>query len=79
MSNPTPTDELVEELIDAMVCVMNDMGEDGKCVCAYVKAKARVAIDPFLRGDYGDMPDLEWAKKVLADCDKPEASGGCLS
>lgn len=67
MGAKQPTAAQVDDLIDAMICVMNDMGDDGKCVCELVKAKARVAIEPFLHGDYGDMPDLDKAKALLSE------------
>lgn len=63
-----PTDEQVAALADAMIMVMNDMAE-GNAVCDLVKAHARVAVEPFLLDDYGDLPDLEWAKEVVAKCE----------
>lgn len=58
------TEEQVAALADAMVMVMNDLSEGGG-VCDLVKAHARVAVEPFLLEDYGELPDLDWAKSVV--------------
>jgi hypothetical protein len=50
-----------------MCCVLNDMGEDSKSVCGLVKAKARVAFEPFRLDDCGEMPDLDESKQILRD------------
>ena len=53
-----------EMLADAMVMVMNELAE-GNTVNDYVKAKARIAVEPFLLDDYGELPDLEWAQEFV--------------
>lgn len=63
------TDEQVAALADAMCCVLNDMGDDGLAVCAYVKARARVAFAPFELDDNGDLMDLEQARSIVAECE----------
>lgn len=60
-----PTEDQVANLADAMVMVMNDMASGGNCVCDLVKAHARVAVEPFLLDDYGDLPNLEWAQATI--------------
>lgn len=60
----SPTEDQVTALADAMVMVLNDLSE-GNGVCDLVKATARLAIDPFLLDDYGEIPDLEWAQEVV--------------
>lgn len=59
-----PTEEEVQALADAMCMVMNELAH-GITVGDYVKAKARVAMEPFLLEDNGDLPDLEWAEEFL--------------
>lgn len=56
-----PTEQETEALADAMCMVMNELAH-GNVVSDYVKARARVAMEPFLLEDNGDMPDLEWAQ-----------------
>lgn len=63
------TEEQIAELIEAMCCVLNDMGEDGFNVCAYVKARARVAFAPFEMDDNGDLMDLEKAREIVKACE----------
>ena len=60
-----PTEAQVEALADAMCQVLNDLA-NGNNVCDLVKARATVAMQPFLLDDNGDLPDLEWAETVVA-------------
>lgn len=62
-----PQPEHYEKLVDAMCMVLNDLAHGG--VCDLVKAHARVAMEPFLLDDNGDMPDLAWAQKAIAEHD----------
>lgn len=68
MPKTGPTQEQIDELVDAMCCVLNDMGEDGLSVCAMVKAKARLAFAPFELDDNGDLMDIEKAREIIAAC-----------
>ena len=61
-----PTEDQVTALADAMCMVLNDLSE-GNGVCDLVKAHARVAMEPFLLDDYGELPDLDWAHKIVAE------------
>jgi len=63
-----PAEDQVAALADAMVMVLNDLTEGGGGVCDLVKATARLAVDPFLLDDYGEIPDLEWAQEVVGFC-----------
>ncbi len=69
MKKHGPTDDEIVALADAMCAVLNDTS-DGNSICDYVKAKARVAMEPFLLEDYGELPDLEWAQKTITDSDR---------
>jgi hypothetical protein len=60
-----PTPEHVEALADAMCQVLNELA-GGNTVCDLVKARATIAMQPFLLDDNGDLPDLEWAETVVA-------------
>lgn len=60
-----PTEDEVEALTDAMCQVLNALA-DGNTVCDLVKARATIAMQPFLLDDNGDLPDLDWAKAVVA-------------
>ncbi len=66
MSKTAPTQHQIDALADAMCMVLNDMGDDGLSVCAYVKAKARLAFAPFELEDNGDLMDLDQAHAVIA-------------
>ncbi len=68
MSKTEPTQEQIDALADAMCCVLNDMGDDDAdlSVCPYVKAKARVAFEPFRSEDDGELMDFEKAQVVIA-------------
>ena len=70
-----PTDAQHEALADAMCMVLNDLS-DGNGVCDYVKAKARLAFEPFRLDDCGDLPDIDWARGVVADVDAPDCIPG---
>lgn len=67
-----PTDDQVAALADAMVMVLNELSEGGG-VCDLVKANARLAIDPFLLDDYGEIPDMEWAQEVVGFHNNPQS------
>ena len=67
-----PTDDQVTALADAMVMVLNDLTE-GNGVCDFVKANARLAVDPFLLDDYGEIPDIEWAQEVVGFHSRPQS------
>ena len=67
-----PTEDQVAALADAMVMVLNDLAE-GNGVCDLVKANARLAIDPFLLDDYGEIPDIEWAQEVVGFHNHPHS------
>jgi hypothetical protein len=60
-----PTDPQIEALADAMCQVLNELAE-GNNVCDLVKARATIAMQPFLLDDNGDLPDLEWAHATIA-------------
>jgi hypothetical protein len=62
MSMQRPTEAHVEALADAMCQVLNELA-DGNNVCDLVKARATIAMQPFLLDDSGDLPDLEWATR----------------
>lgn len=63
-----PTNEQINALIEAMDQLLDDMGIDGRSVCLFAKAQARVAFEPFLDRECVEyvMP-LEEALKVLAE------------
>ena len=67
MSKTGPTQEQVDTLADAMCMMLNDMGDDGLSVCAYVKAKARLAFQPFELEDNGDLMNLADALRVVSE------------
>ena len=60
-----PNTDEVDALVDAVCMVLNDMGDDDLSVCAYVKAKLRVAFEPFELDDNGDLMDLERAREIV--------------
>ena len=62
---PNAHDDAVDRLANAMCMVMNELAH-GSTVSDYVKAEARVAMEPFLLDDNGDLPDLEWARSIVA-------------
>ena len=66
MSKHGPTDNDVEALADAMCQVLNYLA-NGNAVENLVKARARLAFEPFQLDDSGDLPDLEWAQNVVAE------------
>lgn len=70
MSKSGPTTEEVDALVDAMCAVLNDMGDDDLSVCAYVKAKARVAFEPFRMEDSGDLMEMGRAHDIIIAADK---------
>ena len=64
----------IEEIIalaDAMDQLLDDMGETGKSVCLYAKAKARIAFEPF-RHDYAHTYEftLEEAKSIVEEANR---------
>ncbi len=59
-------DKDVQGLVDAMAQLLDDMGKDGKCVCLYAKAQARIAFEPFLDPyEHTDEFTLETAKEIV--------------
>lgn len=56
--------EQVEKLADAMCQVLNELAS-GNTVNDLVKARATIAMQPFLMDDNGDLPDIEWAKATI--------------
>lgn len=67
-----PTDDEVNALANAMCMVLNDLAHGD--VCDLVKAEARVAFEPFLLDDNGDLPDFEWAQNLIAELTGKRAS-----
>ncbi|MBY0561531.1 hypothetical protein [Hyphomicrobium sp.] len=59
----------VRSLVDAMAQLLDDMGEDGLCVCALAKAHARVALQPFLDDDGAGLMPLDKANQIIANCE----------
>ena len=58
-------------LIDAMDQLLDDMGPDSCSVCLYAKAKARIAMEPFITKDYASetyMP-LREARAIVEEHD----------
>ena len=70
MRKTGPTTEEVDALVDAMCMVLNDMSDDDLSVCAYVKAKARIAFEPFRMEDAGDLMELGRARDIIIEADK---------
>ncbi len=70
MSKTGPTQEQVDALVDAMCMVLNDMGESFLNVCPYVKAKARVAFEPFRMEDAGDLMELSRAHDIIIEANQ---------
>lgn len=66
-----PTDKDVDALADAMCQVLNEI-PDGGSISDLVRARARIAFQPFALDDNGDLPDLEWALKFVADYEQRE-------
>jgi hypothetical protein len=61
----------VMALADAMAQLLDDMGEDGVCVCTFAKAKARIAYEPFretLEDDGSGLMPMAIAIKIVEDC-----------
>jgi hypothetical protein len=64
------------ELAEVLDMALSDMGKDGKCICGYVKARMRVAIEPFLlileriSLEYQLEFTLDEAKKIIKECDQ---------
>lgn len=63
---PQPGD--YDALVEAMCQVLNDMGDDGLSVCPLVKARARLAFEPFELDDNGDLMDVQKAREIVAAC-----------
>lgn len=60
----------IVELIYAMDQLLDDMGTDGLSVCAYAKARARIAFEPFRDPtEHGDeyMISLDDAKRIVTE------------
>lgn len=68
----TPASEQIEALAYAMSLLLGDMGHDRQSVCLYVKAKARIAYEPFM-ALMEDEPEfympLAEAEKIVRDTD----------
>jgi len=61
----------IAALVDAMDQLLDDMGPDSCSVCLYAKAKARVAMEPFITKDYASetyMP-LREARAIVEEHD----------
>lgn len=67
MGKTAPTQEQIDALADAMCMVLNDMGEEDQYVCALVKAKARLAFEPFRSEDDGDLMELDRARSIIRE------------
>lgn len=66
----TYTDEQVQALADAVEQLLDDMGGYGITVCMAAKAQARIAYEPFARGnekrDVLPALTLEQARQIMA-------------
>lgn len=61
----------VEALAEAMWQILDDMGEAGQTCCLHAKAKARLAVEPWLDGD----PLIDWmtlgdARAIVEECER---------
>lgn len=59
--------EQINELVEAMVQLLDDMGPTNNCcACLAAKAQARIAIEPFLTDDHApeDLMPLALAKRI---------------
>jgi len=71
-----PTREDVSKLVDAMWQILDDMGKTGTSACVAAKAQARIAIEPFSKGDFAcpvdfdDWMSLEEARHIIAECER---------
>jgi len=52
------TDQQVADLVGAMGQVLDDMGMAGTSVSEYTKAKARIAIEPFMNFLDADVEEV---------------------
>lgn len=60
----------IRALADAVLQVLDDMGDDGLSCCEFAKAQLRIAYEPFRDDSDGLTPQsLEKAKLVIAACD----------
>ena len=60
----------VVALAESMAQLLDDMGEDGLCVCELAKAKARIAYEPFreaLEDDGVGLMPLAVAIKIVEE------------
>jgi hypothetical protein len=64
-----PTEQQIDNLVDATWQLLDDMGKDGLSVCAAAKAKARVAIEPFKYIDNEFEMTLDDAIAILKRCE----------
>jgi hypothetical protein len=60
-----PTQDDYDRLVDAMCQVLNDAAHNDN-LNDLVHARARIAFEPFLLDDNGDMMDLEAARGIVA-------------
>ena len=61
----------IAALVDAMDQLLDDMGPHSCSVCLYAKAKARIAMEPFITDDYASetyMP-LREARAIVKEHD----------
>lgn len=63
MTERTP--EQIEALAEAMWQLLDDMGPEGRSVCLFAKAMARVAFEPFQDPDARTPMSLDDAVMVL--------------
>lgn len=66
MSDPQTTD-----LANAMWQLLDDMGEDGLCVCTAAKAQARMAFEPFVNDmvEIQGLMSIEEARRIVKECE----------
>lgn len=62
-----PTEEQVRDLAEAVWQALDDMGREGRGVCAYTKARLRLAYQPFHVPDNdGEMDmSLQDAQQII--------------
>jgi len=66
----TQTAEKVDELAGCMWQLLNDMGKDGLSVCAFAKAQARIAMEPFINDliEAECLMPLAEAERIVREC-----------
>jgi hypothetical protein len=64
------TDE-EHDLANAMLQLLDDMGEEGLCVCEFAKAKARIAYEPYCHeSDRAGLLLVEEARRIVEMVEK---------